>query len=244
MFGHQGRISPPRAIHSNCSHVVLDTKQFLRLKPLWTLCLGNSTFILEFLDTMRCFSDLPSFTHLTWKSPVLLVLHAQIFHTYFYKFTHFRFSCSSYISLKLRQFQLKFTHFTYSNLAAMFVWLVTTQRSQPELKCRDITCDTLRGEVWMNLWSPITHAILKICRHGLHLLFAGSFLIFWWKFIIKLLLISIVGFGHTIPRLWSLNNYSKTSFEKNCFSAWASTLNMGLINKVDMVCLSPVGYGV
>ena len=33
----------------------------------------------------------------------------------------------------------------------------------------------------------------------------------------------------------------KTSFEKNCFSAWASTLNMGLINKVDMVCLSPVG---
>ena len=24
--------------------------------------------------------------------------------------------------------------------------------------------------------------------------------------------------------------YSKTSFEKNCFSAWASTLNMGLIN--------------
>ena len=37
---------------------------------------------------------------------------------------------------------------------------------------------------------------------------------------------------------------SKTSFEKNCFSAWASTLNMGLINKVDMVRLSPVGYGV
>ena len=36
----------------------------------------------------------------------------------------------------------------------------------------------------------------------------------------------------------------KTSFEKNCFSAWASTLNMGLIIKVDMVCLSPVGYGV
>ena len=40
------------------------------------------------------------------------------------------------------------------------------------------------------------------------------------------------------------HNHSKTSFEKNCFSAWASTLNMGLINKVDMVCLSPVGYGV
>ena len=46
--------------------------------------------------------------------------------------------------------------------------------------------------------------------------------------------------------LWDrvLFKYSKTSFEKNCFSAWASTLNMGLINKVDMVCLSPVGYGV
>ena len=38
--------------------------------------------------------------------------------------------------------------------------------------------------------------------------------------------------------------FLKTSFEKNCFSAWASTLNMGLINKVDMVCLSRVGYGV
>ena len=40
------------------------------------------------------------------------------------------------------------------------------------------------------------------------------------------------------------SKHSKTNFEKNCFSAWASTLNMGLINKVDMVCLSPVGYGV
>ena len=42
----------------------------------------------------------------------------------------------------------------------------------------------------------------------------------------------------------TLHVHAKTSFEKNCFSAWASTLNMGLINKVDMVCLSPVGYGV
>ena len=42
----------------------------------------------------------------------------------------------------------------------------------------------------------------------------------------------------------TLGEHSKTSFEKNCFSAWASTLNMSLINKVDMVCLSPVGYGV
>ena len=41
-----------------------------------------------------------------------------------------------------------------------------------------------------------------------------------------------------------VSRHSKTSFEKNCFSAWASTLNMGLINKIDMVCLSPVGYGV
>ena len=39
-----------------------------------------------------------------------------------------------------------------------------------------------------------------------------------------------------------VNCHSKASFEKNCFSAWASTLNMGLINKVDMICLSPVGY--
>ena len=37
------------------------------------------------------------------------------------------------------------------------------------------------------------------------------------------------------------SHIKKTSFEKNCFSAWASTLNMGLINKVDIVCLSPVG---
>ena len=28
-----------------------------------------------------------------------------------------------------------------------------------------------------------------------------------------------------------VNRDWKTSFEKNCFSAWASTLNMGLINK-------------
>ena len=47
-----------------------------------------------------------------------------------------------------------------------------------------------------------------------------------------------------IPLLFQSVLLSKTSFEKNCFSAWASTLNMGLINKVDMVCLSPVGYGV
>ena len=47
---------------------------------------------------------------------------------------------------------------------------------------------------------------------------------------------------HTINS--TIDEHSKTSFEKNCFSAWASTLNMGLINKVDMVCLSPVGYGV
>ena len=48
----------------------------------------------------------------------------------------------------------------------------------------------------------------------------------------------------TGARTTYLGKHSKTSFEKNCFSAWASTLNMGLINKVDMVCLSPVGYGV
>ena len=60
---------------------------------------------------------------------------------------------------------------------------------------------------------------------------------------------------------WVIISFSKTSFEKNCFSAWdaikkevhenaavqvamtTKMLNMGLINKVDMVCLSPVGYG-
>ena len=26
--------------------------------------------------------------------------------------------------------------------------------------------------------------------------------------------------------------------------SWVCLINMGLINKVDMVCLSPVGYGV
>ena len=34
-----------------------------------------------------------------------------------------------------------------------------------------------------------------------------------------------------------MDEHWKTSFEKNYFSAWASTLNMGLINEVDMdVC--------
>ena len=40
------------------------------------------------------------------------------------------------------------------------------------------------------------------------------------------------------------SNTRRLVLKKNCFSVWASTLNMGLINKVDMVCLSPVGYGV
>ena len=56
------------------------------------------------------------------------------------------------------------------------------------------------------------------------------------------------GRGGSLPppsqRFDKVTIITKTSFEKNCFSAWASTLNMGLINKVDMVCLSPVGYGV
>ena len=40
----------------------------------------------------------------------------------------------------------------------------------------------------------------------------------------------------TFLRYNNMCRHAKTSFEKNCFSAWASTLNMGLINKVDMVC--------
>ena len=43
---------------------------------------------------------------------------------------------------------------------------------------------------------------------------------------------------------------SLTAIQQNCFHVgietigFVFTLNMGLINKVDMVCLSPVGYGV
>ena len=39
-------------------------------------------------------------------------------------------------------------------------------------------------------------------------------------------------------------NTRRQVLKKNCFSAWESMLNMGLISKVDMVCLSPMGYGV
>ena len=56
-------------------------------------------------------------------------------------------------------------------------------------------------------------------------------------------LITLVSDGPNVNKT-IMRKHSKASFEKNCFSAWASTLNMGLINKVDMVCLSPVGYGV
>ena len=41
-----------------------------------------------------------------------------------------------------------------------------------------------------------------------------------------------------------LLSYTRRLVLKKTFSAWASTLNMGLINKVDRVCLSPAGYGV
>ena len=43
--------------------------------------------------------------------------------------------------------------------------------------------------------------------------------------------------------IWCIADVSSVSPSSEQ-SAWASTLNMGLINKVDMVCLSPVGYGV
>ena len=48
----------------------------------------------------------------------------------------------------------------------------------------------------------------------------------------------------TVARALCFLNTRRLALKKNCFSAWASTLNMGLINEVDMVCLSPVGYGV
>ena len=47
-----------------------------------------------------------------------------------------------------------------------------------------------------------------------------------------------------LENTYLLLNTRRLVLKKNCFSAWASTLNMDLINKVDMVCLSPVGYGV
>ena len=62
-----------------------------------------------------------------------------------------------------------------------------------------------------------------------------------------LLLTKLLFFYETCFFLVTINNRYNTRrlvLKKNCFSAWASTLNMGLINKVDMVCLSPVGYGV
>ena len=75
-----------------------------------------------------------------------------------------------------------------------------------------------------------------------------------WDMLIPNIIFSVVRFSGFLEALYLHSEYfsqnifkkkcSKTSFEKNCFSAWASTLNMGLINKVDMVCLSPVGYGV
>ena len=40
---------------------------------------------------------------------------------------------------------------------------------------------------------------------------------------------------------WQASLNTRRLVLKKTFSAWASTLNMGLINKVDMVCLSPVG---
>ena len=70
-----------------------------------------------------------------------------------------------------------------------------------------------------------------------------------WYFLIRVLnakrpLTLPLFFTRTSLARTVLFKVSKTSFEKNCFSAWASTLDMGLMNKVDMVCLSPVGYGV
>ena len=55
---------------------------------------------------------------------------------------------------------------------------------------------------------------------------------------------SITNLNHLTLHSTAYNKARRLVLKKNCFSAWASTLNMGLINKVDMVCLSPVGYGV
>ena len=66
-------------------------------------------------------SDLPSFTHLAWKNRILPVLHAPISHTFFTS-SHIFVSVAHHIFLenfRLRQLQFRFTHFTYSNLAAV-----------------------------------------------------------------------------------------------------------------------------
>ena len=51
-----------------------------------------------------------------------------------------------------------------------------------------------------------------------------------------------------VPSLFTLIAITLKKIKPNPKSCktWAAffTLNMGLINKVDMVCLSPVGYGV
>ena len=60
----------------------------------------------------------------------------------------------------------------------------------------------------------------------------------------QLFLFSQRRFLSILPTSGYAHNTRRLVLKKTVFSAWASTLNMGLINKVDMVCLSPVGYGV
>ena len=59
-----------------------------------------------------------------------------------YKFTHFCFSCSPHISLKLRQLQLRFTHVTYSNLAAVRYSALCSSRWIVKHRC-DFPCENL-----------------------------------------------------------------------------------------------------
>ena len=73
-------------------------------------CLSLKTFIFNFVAF---------FVSLGTAISCIRKLTCTNFPYIFYKFTHFRFSCSPYIFLNLQHLQLRFTHFTYSNLTAM-----------------------------------------------------------------------------------------------------------------------------
>ena len=104
-------------------------------------------FILIYSDLM------PSFTHLAWKSRILLnILHAQTFHAFFYKFMYFHFSCS----LKLWQLQFRFTNFTYSNLAVMFNLILQYMKTKGSvynayLDFRGKICKKRTHYTWVNM---------------------------------------------------------------------------------------------
>ena len=67
---------------------------------------------------MRTLLGLLSFTGFGMKVPHFTRSSCTNFPYIFYKFMHFCFSCSPYFYLELQHLQLRFTHFSFSNLAA------------------------------------------------------------------------------------------------------------------------------